>query len=102
MRIIHCRRGPGLAYETLPECLIGRQCWREDLEPYLPLKPLILGPEHNCHPALADLLLQAVTGNLRADGETGKKTSSRHLIAHQASRTRKPSFPTCDHQAWRE
>ena len=91
MRIIHGRRRPGLTNETLPERLIGRQCRREDLQRYLPLKPLILGPEHNRHPALADLLLQTVTGHLRTNGETRKKTSSGHLSAHQASRTRKLS-----------
>ena len=46
---------------------------REDLERYLPVKPLVLGAEYHRHPALADLLLQAVPGDPRTGGEAGEK-----------------------------
>jgi hypothetical protein len=47
----------------MPEIFICHQGWRKDLERYLTPEPLILGPEHNRHPTLADLFLEAVPGD---------------------------------------
>src|SRR5208337_4764537 len=92
VRIIHRRRRPGLADETMPEGLIRRQCRSQDLERYRPLKPHIQSAEHNRHPALADLLLQTVPGDPRTSRQAGQEPEgSGLLIAHHTSRTRKPS-----------
>ena len=105
VRIIHRRRRPGFTNETVPERLVRRHRGREDLERYLPVKPVILGPEHDRHSALADLLLQPVPGDPRTDGEAGQEPGGlRSLIAHHTSRTRKPSSAssTLCRRAWRE
>jgi hypothetical protein len=89
VRIIHGRRTPGFTNEAVPECLIRRQRRREDLERYLPLEPLILGPEYNRHSSLADLLFQTVPRDPGTDGEAGQEPEGpRPLIAHHASSTR--------------
>ena len=94
VRIIHGRRRPGFADEAVPECLVRGQRGREDLQRYLPLKPLVLGAEYHRHPALADLLLQAVAGDARTGREAGEKPKgSGPLIAHRPSRTREPPIP---------
>jgi hypothetical protein len=87
VRIIHGRRRPGLADEAVPERLARGQRGREDLERYLPLEPLVLGAEYHRHPALADLLLQAVDADPRTYREAGEEAEgSRLLIAHRPSR----------------
>jgi hypothetical protein len=89
VRIVHGRRRPGFTNETVPECLIRRQRGREDLERHLPLKPLILGSEDNRHSSPANLLLQAVPGDMRTGGEAGQEPGGTgSLITHHAPRTR--------------
>ena len=103
VRIVHGRRGPGLTDEAVPECLIRRQARRENLERYLPVEPLILGSEYNRHSAAANLLLQSVSGDLRTGRETDQEPyGSGSLIAHHASRTRKPSSSLLYRRAQRE
>jgi hypothetical protein len=69
--MIHGGRGTGLAYEAVPERLIGSQRGRENLQRHLPPEPLILGQEHDGHSPVADLLSQAVPG----DPRTGRKST---------------------------
>src|SRR5271157_26638 len=104
MRIIDRRRRPGLTDETMPERLVGRQRRRENLQRHRPAKPLVQSPEHNSHPALANLLLQAVPGNPRADREADQEPDGAgRLTAHHTSRTRGPphcrSAPSCSNGA---
>jgi hypothetical protein len=87
----------------VPECLIRRQARRENLERYLPVEPLILSSEYNRHSAAANLLLQPVSGDLRTGRETDQEPyGSVSLIAHRASRTRKPSSSLLYRRAQRE
>ena len=53
----------------MPETLVRRQRRREDLERYLPVKPLVLGAENHRHSAPADLLLQPVQTRGRTSGK---------------------------------
>src|SRR5271170_1720921 len=75
----------------MPEILVRPQRRREHLERYLPVEPLVLAAENYRHSAPADLLLQPVPGDPRADGETGQEPGhSRALNAHHVSTAGRP------------
>ena len=87
VRVIHRRGRLRFPQEPLTELRIGRQRRRQDLQRHQPAQPLIPGPEHHRHPALADLLLQEIPGQPRARGHPGRQTASipGHLTVHRAS-----------------
>src|SRR5580700_1146971 len=75
----------------MPEILVRHQRRREHLERHLPVEPLVLGAENHRHSAPADLLLEPVPGDPRADGETGQEPGpSRALNAHHVSPAGRP------------
>jgi hypothetical protein len=86
VRIIRCGSRSRLANKTVPKSLIRCQRRRENLERYLPLKPLVRSTEYDGHSSLADLLLQAVSGYPRASRETAGKPCSVPLVSHRGSR----------------
>src|ERR1019366_4302301 len=68
-----CGRGRArLADEPLAERAVQREAGREDLQRHLPVEALVVGPEDDRHPALADLLQQPVAGDLRARREAAR------------------------------
>ena len=94
VRIVHRGRGPRFEDEAVPERLVRRQGRREDLQSYLPLEPLVLGPEYNRHSAPADLLTEAVSGDPRTGKEAVHEPDSAGVpVTHRASSTGHPVAP---------
>src|ERR1700691_1987460 len=94
VRIVHRGRGPRFEDEAVPERLVRRQGRREDLQSYLPLEPLVLGPEYNRHSAPADLLPEAVSRDPRTGKEAGHEPDNAGVpVTHRASSTGHPVAP---------
>ncbi len=69
VRVVDRRRGPRLPDEPLPETLVAGQVGGQDLERDRTVQPRVLSTVDDRHPAPADLLVEAIARDLRANGE---------------------------------
>jgi hypothetical protein len=96
-----CGRGRArLADEPLAERAVQREAGREDLQRHLPVEALVVGPEDDRHPALADLLQQPVADDLRARREAARGRGE--VLVHRSSSACMPvRRPVCAPSATR-
>src|ERR1035441_5939631 len=81
-------RGPGSPDEAPPEALVTGELGGQDLQRDAPVQPRVVSAVDDRHSAPADLLVEAVTRDSRANGEF--IGDPRGLVAHRASSARPP------------
>ncbi len=101
VRMIDGRGGPHLPAEPLAERRVPGELGRQDLQRHRPAQPRVERTVDDRHPAAADLLLDLVAGDLRADREVARR---QRYLAHRASAgfSRPPGAPAPPDWPWRQ